>query len=427
MDEINNYFTPFINVGAGSSWEAVPSFNQWQISKDPGSHSKDFSNIGVINGFGKKFNFGTNSFSQEAFKPKLSINMPTLDEKKVYDYNLGKSIYSAAPNVANIFGYNGPSKTKGSAQLQEKSKTDYSQLASTAIQAVDPLIKLLGGKEATKMSDTSNTLSFIGDLGTNPSLIAATGGLSLIPKALDIANKYIGPTLQSSDTDKIYGAGRGIELENSGKYGFIDSIFKNSKYQKDKSRNESIQTRNIAKGFAAQISRDQQLLSQNSNKLFENQNKLSGGLGTKAISMKKGGTINPSNLRGLVKKAKRGTSLHYITKFENGGKFNLIPEGALHARKHNLPEEIAEKVTDKGIPVISYDNGGEIKQHAEIELNEIIFNIETTRTIEDYFKQYNNSESESEKNRIATECGKFLTSEILENTDDRTGLLNTVE
>ena len=31
------------------------------------------------------------------------------------------------------------------------------------------------------------------------------------------------------------------------------------------------------------------------------------------------------------------------------------------------------------------------------------------------------------KNKIAIECGKFLVEEILENTDDRTGLLETID
>jgi len=51
---------------------------------------------------------------------------------------------------------------------------------------------------------------------------------------------------------------------------------------------------------------------------------------------------------------------------------NVIPEGALHARLHHMDN--AEELTKKGIPVI--DNNGD--QQAEIELNEIIFNLEVT-------------------------------------------------
>lgn len=116
-----------------------------------------------------------------------------------------------------------------------------------------------------------------------------------------------------------------------------------------------------------------------------------------------------------------------IEKFQEGGKLNVIPEGALHARKHNLPEEIAKKVTNKGIPVITHEEGGDIKQHAEVEVNEIIFNKETTDKLEDFFKKYNETEDKKEKDLIAVEAGKFLASEILENTEDNTGLIETIE
>jgi rRNA-processing protein FCF1 len=51
---------------------------------------------------------------------------------------------------------------------------------------------------------------------------------------------------------------------------------------------------------------------------------------------------------------------------------NLIPEGALHARKHDIVSsdpELEGQITTKGIPVIS-KSGGEITQHAEIEREE---------------------------------------------------------
>nr|DAE33126.1 MAG TPA: hypothetical protein [virus sp. ctrcb4]DAR12779.1 MAG TPA: hypothetical protein [Crassvirales sp.] len=51
---------------------------------------------------------------------------------------------------------------------------------------------------------------------------------------------------------------------------------------------------------------------------------------------------------------------------------NLIPEGALHARKHNLEEvnpELEGQITKKGIPVITHSEGG-VTQTAEIEKNE---------------------------------------------------------
>ena len=46
-----------------------------------------------------------------------------------------------------------------------------------------------------------------------------------------------------------------------------------------------------------------------------------------------------------------------VFKFQIGGSFNVIPDGALHARKHNMD---IEGITTKGIPVVSISEGGEI-------------------------------------------------------------------
>lgn len=122
-----------------------------------------------------------------------------------------------------------------------------------------------------------------------------------------------------------------------------------------------------------------------------------------------------------------GEYYKYIpNKFKNGGKTeeldapkieettqkNIIPEGALHARKHNMDN--AENLTKKGIPVI--DNEGE--QQAEIEKNEIIFTLEVTKKLEELMKDGSD--------KAAIEAGKLLVKEILFNTDDRTGLIGTL-
>lgn len=72
---------------------------------------------------------------------------------------------------------------------------------------------------------------------------------------------------------------------------------------------------------------------------------------------------------------------------------NVIPEGALHARKNNM-DGAGEDFTAKGIPVV--DNQGE--QQAEIEKNEVIFTKELTDFIENNLKKFNSDEtSNSEK------------------------------
>ena len=75
-------------------------------------------------------------------------------------------------------------------------------------------------------------------------------------------------------------------------------------------------------------------------------------------------------------------------------------------------------VTKKGIPVITEQEGG-IVQHAEVEKNEIIFNKEVTEELEKLHKE------NSEESAIA--AGKLIAQQIMENTNDNTGLLNQIE
>ena len=119
---------------------------------------------------------------------------------------------------------------------------------------------------------------------------------------------------------------------------------------------------------------------------------------------------------------KKEESTQTIEAFKEGGQMNVIPEGALHARKNNM-EGAGEDFTAKGIPVV--DNKGE--QQAEIECNEIIFRKQVTDKMEELYKKYNAEESTSKKDEIAIEMGKILTCEITKHTDDKTGLIEQIQ
>lgn len=106
--------------------------------------------------------------------------------------------------------------------------------------------------------------------------------------------------------------------------------------------------------------------------------------------------------------------------YKNGG--NLIPSGALHARLHHMD---IDGITKKGIPVVVKKEDGEVEQQAEIEKNEIIFSLETTKKLENLYKRYY-SDDENNKDQLAIEAGKFLVEEILYNTKDNTGLIKEV-
>lgn len=124
----------------------------------------------------------------------------------------------------------------------------------------------------------------------------------------------------------------------------------------------------------------------------------------------------------FFKKFKKGGSVgdSDIPEIEETSQKNVIPEGALHKNKHHM--EHAEGLTKKGIPVI--DDDGE--QQAEIEHSEIIFTLEVTKKLEEYYEIfYSDESSNKEKEQAAIDAGKLLVFQILENTEDRTGLIES--
>lgn len=124
----------------------------------------------------------------------------------------------------------------------------------------------------------------------------------------------------------------------------------------------------------------------------------------------------------FFKKFKKGGSVgdSDIPEIEETSQKNVIPEGALHKNKHHM--EHAEGLTKKGIPVI--DDDGD--QQAEIEHSEIIFTLEVTKKLEEYYEIfYSDESSNKEKEQAALEAGKLLVYQILENTEDRTGLIDS--
>lgn len=100
--------------------------------------------------------------------------------------------------------------------------------------------------------------------------------------------------------------------------------------------------------------------------------------------------------------------------FKEGGKVNVIPEGALHKNRHHLTDidDKYKDVTTKGIPVIVESEGGDVIQQAEVERQEIIFRLEVTKKLEELSKKHTDE--------AAIEAGKLLVQEILYNTIDNT-------
>lgn len=131
----------------------------------------------------------------------------------------------------------------------------------------------------------------------------------------------------------------------------------------------------------------------------------------------------------VIQYAQNGAALKEIELSEEQ---SVIPEGALHKNKHHLD---LDGITKKGIPVIQNvddsvetlaeikEHGGDLQQSAEIEESEVIFSKELTDFIEEKRKEWHSSKS----SEILEEVGMRVTKELLENTDDRTGLIEKLE
>lgn len=146
------------------------------------------------------------------------------------------------------------------------------------------------------------------------------------------------------------------------------------------------------------------------------------------ITLNKNGAKIPEldNARNIISSwSIKSTEKQGLQKFQIGGKLNLIPEGTLHARKHNLEEvnpDLKGQITNKGIPVIAQAEGGIIQQ-AEIEKDEWTLRKEFTDELEALYKLY----QENKSSEVAIKAGKLICYELLKNTDDRSGLIKTVK
>lgn len=100
--------------------------------------------------------------------------------------------------------------------------------------------------------------------------------------------------------------------------------------------------------------------------------------------------------------------------FAEGGKMNIVVEGALHSQNNHLDKvnEDLSDVTKKGVPVVYLEESGEMIQTAEVEGGELILTKAITDQIEEFFKDG------SEEAMI--KAGKLLAKELITNTDDKT-------
>jgi hypothetical protein len=316
-------------------------------------------------------------------------------------------------------------------------------VASNVASSIDPTVGTIM-KAAGAGYDLLNNITG-GDFSVNNK---EKGGLATVDNLL--SSKWLGltPLGAVNSISKLKTLGSDTELTKNitagylpsdqieeNEFGGISRLFGKKQIKNRVNRVNRVNTENILKGnTVSKAQKDQEMASNNiSNVLTKNYQQLQGGFNTKQLrllSAKQG--IKLYNLKNLVVKAQKGVKLPDILS-NSEEKTNVIPNGALHARKNNI-KLFGNNITHKGIPVIAGDlidnngtieleKGGEVTQHAEIEKEEIIFHKELTNKIELLYKKY----KESDDKDILLKVGKLLTYEILENTEDNVGLLNTIE
>lgn len=378
----------------------------WDLNKFLSKQDKKYS-FSTENAFGEKKNINS--------LPEINLSTASTDNLQTIDPLTGLAKGTGTTN-----------KTKAKAGFGNAMNIAAS-VADPAQQVAESAAKSLGVNIADKdpASLAVDTLSS-GLMATgNPYAIAG----ALLLKGADTLDRSLGKTTKAVDMNagsgfagsNIAEAGKTFRFTQTGKANrYINDI--NNKKQLAGNAMNLVAQQNQLKSGAVDLANKKQ---------FTNINKLGGFDTTQGLLAKKGTKLELKNIKAKAKynHAKKHIPLDQNTgeiisgdaiSFEQGGKFNVIPEGALHAHKHSI-EDPDNAMTNKGIPVITIEEGGKVEQHAEIERNEITFHLEISKELEDLNKRYKDGDKEA-----AIEAGKLLVYEILENTDDRTGLIQTV-
>lgn len=369
---------------------------------DFSSQFKNYSQ-GVLNNINRKSSYLNNTIP----------GLPTPEQVQAQVDSFGKTSTTADSNkLGNLSGF---LKKSGAGLLNSGTNVATGMIKSLTPQAEDKGSQI-AGQAMNTIGDIASAFGPVGSIVGAGAKVLGTLFTSIGPNVKGNTSKEL------TDSSSSYG---GLDKLDSKKFGLF-GIGAGKRYAKKVAERE--QQRIKSEGILKSAQTDQEAAVGSIQNLANRYNlNMSGGWQqNNGIRFGKSGTKVSYDLSFAHK------VLNHLKdtpeKFEKGGKVNIIPEGALHARKHNIDTpELDGKITKKGIPVIVEGENG-IKQVAEIEKNEIIFTKEITEKLEELRDKYSDDESSSkEKDAIAIEAGKLLVQEILYNTQDNTGLLNEVE
>jgi hypothetical protein len=236
-----------------------------------------------------------------------------------------------------------------------------------------PLLSVSGVKMAEK--DTfSNVTDAVGSIASQLGPAGMLVGAGL--KVLGTVNQAAGKTSNASWTqNEDTGAySKQISPNANKKFTALETIF-GKKLKNTNKLTEAADYHNALASIAVAANKNAQISATNSFQTVDNKNKtaLIGGLDSRIIMAKKGTLLSKNSLKNIKNKVK--SRLNNLEKPLKSAKeeqvFNVIPEGALHSRLNKYEGELGDKVTTKGIPVVCYEEGDKIVQHAEIENSEI--------------------------------------------------------
>lgn len=353
----------------------------------------------------------------------LNIPQPISPPSNIKDISGYQNLVNQFANVGksgdNIRKLTGQANNFLSNNFNVKLPTTGVGWGNTALSVAQVGSNLLGVKQADP-STYGTTDKILGTAATVASFVPGLGAVGLGLQGASLLNKTLGKKANKQGTYSDMNI-TGYTFQNSPqagkKFTGLDRLFGSKKRKRANMMTDYIDTQNLAAANVTYGSNQDILNAQNSQSFFNEKN------WSQLLNLN-----NPRNLR--VISAKDGAKIKRIASkvkvLKKGGPMNVIPDGALHARKNNLPDDIAGDVTHKGIPVITKEEG-EIKQHAEIEREEIIFHKELTNKLESLLKDYNEASTQVLKDKIAIKAGTLLTKEILFNTKDNTGLTNKIE
>lgn len=341
-----------------------------------------------------------------------------ISKQKSYFNKMGNlnTGFSIAGQAADVIGSFIPQKEQSGLTTGLNQGYD---AAANAIMAVPGWGTIVGGamKIGGMLSDGLTALGVGTDQMTTADKILDSKFLKLTPMGLLNA-------AGAKKSNTIYKNNEAFEQVGSS-YGGVQSTVDNALTKSGKKyglfsrgalnkANSQIANAKLQQSKMSNIAEENQIAQAGANNPFistRTQNRYNGGFNN--ISVGKSGLKLPTEEQ--IQKAKNVLSKKVTISFRQGGKMNVIPEGALHARLHHID---VDGITKKGIPVITKEAGGEIVQHAEIERDEIIFTKEVTEKLEELYKKGTDE--------AAIEAGKILAREIMENTQDNTGLMKTI-